>query len=366
MTKASEYTIRDDFRDRKKDALPLPQQLVALREKTGRGSFSMVWEWFGLSRGGKLTFDEYVQYRLYDDELFTKDEKRAFVSDRKNLEWTFKVNDASWIACSEDKWLMYSILRDHDLPVPETRAIATRQRRDFGAIPVLASADDLREFARKNKAPLFIKPVAGVASSGADIITAFTEDGVVLKMAGEVSHAAFMDDVVGGDNFLIQTMLENHPVVQAISDGVATVRCFNFMYEDRLDVKSVVIKLCGKGNVADNYWRAGNMIADVDPATGEMVRAVMGSGLSHQEITEVPEAGAAIVGVRLPHWEDALALNARCAHMFAGLRFSSTDIALTPDGPVVVEVNNGGAMMLPQIAQSKGYLTDDVKAYFGV
>ena len=57
-------------------------------------------------------------------------------------------------------------------------------------------------------------------------------------------------------------------------------------------------------------------------------------------------------------------MNAKVALMHASNRFASTDMALTADGPVVVEVNNGCAFELIQIATDQGLLTDGMLAFF--
>ena len=44
--------------------------------------------------------------------------------------------------------------------------------------------------------------------------------------------------------------------------------------------------------------------------------------------------------------------------MFAGIRTQSWDVALTDRGPVFLEVNFGGDLNLPQLANGKGVLDD--------
>ncbi|MWD27909.1 hypothetical protein E0K89_010530 [Aquicoccus sp. SCR17] len=66
----------------------------------------------------------------------------------------------------------------------------------------------------------------------------------------------------------------------------------------------------------------------------------------------------------LPHWGSRRALNEKVALIHAPNRYGSTDIALTEDGPVVVEVNNGCAFELMQLATGKGFLTDDILGFF--
>jgi hypothetical protein len=40
------------------------------------------------------------------------------------------------------------------------------------------------------------------------------------------------------------------------------------------------------------------------------------------------------------------------------------DIALTSDGPMLIEINTGGSFDLPQLASGRGFLTDDVCEFF--
>ena len=40
------------------------------------------------------------------------------------------------------------------------------------------------------------------------------------------------------------------------------------------------------------------------------------------------------------------------------------DIAITPAGPMLIEINTGGSFTLPQFATGRGFLTDEVRAFF--
>jgi hypothetical protein len=52
------------------------------------------------------------------------------------------------------------------------------------------------------------------------------------------------------------------------------------------------------------------------------------------------------------------------APIFQPVRYQSMDIAITDDGPVLIEINTGGGFDLPQLASGKGFLTDDVGEFF--
>ena len=40
------------------------------------------------------------------------------------------------------------------------------------------------------------------------------------------------------------------------------------------------------------------------------------------------------------------------------------DIAITPAGLMLIEINTGGSFTLPQFASGRGFLTDEVRAFF--
>ena len=63
-------------------------------------------------------------------------------------------------------------------------------------------------------------------------------------------------------------------------------------------------------------------------------------------------------------WHRVLALAEKAACVFEPARYQSMDIAVGSDGPILVEVNTGGAFDLPQLASGLGFLTDEVIAFF--
>jgi hypothetical protein len=76
-----------------------------------------------------------------------------------------------------------------------------------------------------------------------------------------------------------------------------------------------------------------------------------------------PSTGEKLVGLRLPMWGELLEVNRTSARAYAAVRYQSLDIALTPEGPCVIEVNSGGSFVLPQIATGRGILTPDFRSF---
>jgi hypothetical protein len=97
--------------------------------------------------------------------------------------------------------------------------------------------------------------------------------------------------------------------------------------------------------------------------TGEIRRVVSGKGLDLKEHDTHPDTGERLVGTRLPMWAELLEVNRSCARAYAAVRYQSLDIALTPEGPCVIEVNSGCSFLLPQIATGRGLLTPAFRSF---
>lgn len=179
-----------------------------------------------------------------------------------------------------------------------------------------------------------------------------------------MDYEAFFRDVIGENAYILQEVVQNHADILAHTDTLATIRMVNMIDGDGVYVPAAVLKLPSSRNMADNFWREGNMICNLDPATGEILTLVSadGPGLVHHEAH--PESGAELIGTRLPHWEALREVNERVAKLHSPLRYQSTDMAITEDGPVVIEVNAGSSFTLPQYASGKGLMTPKVRALF--
>jgi len=52
---------------------------------------------------------------------------------------------------------------------------------------------------------------------------------------------------------------------------------------------------------ADNYWRGGNLLANLDVDTGVIRRVVRGKGVALEELANHPGTGQKVAGLALPH-----------------------------------------------------------------
>jgi hypothetical protein len=146
-----------------------------------------------------------------------------------------------------------------------------------------------------------------------------------------------------GRPILLQRFLRNHPQLDPLAPvALSTIRMVT-VRPPAGDARFLVgvFRMASGGAAADNF-DLGGLAAQVDVETGRLGKAVRKYGTSCIETVERhPDTGAPIERHQLPFWGEAMRLVVR-AHQAvdAPLPVIGWDVALLPDGPLLVEGNN--------------------------
>lgn len=340
--------------------------LMRSQKNFGKKAADVLNEWKAFNQGfGQISFQEYIHYRLYDDSL-SFDEKRRFVSDMKHWHIIDKCSPpASNKVLTEDKQKTYDYLASNDIPVPKTyRVIPSKISSYDTPHKQCDSPESVKEFLKGSvKLPIFAKPNFGIASLGAFAITDATMDAVSIAETGQVSYSDLFHKFFANEIYLLQESVENHPALQVFSQYLATVRVANIVEDGDVRLQYSLIKIPSAKNIADNYWRDGNTLAEINPKSGKIMKVVTGRGFKVRDIENHPDTDEPMIGFQLPYWKEVLELNQKTSSLFPEVTYQSLDIAITPNGPMVIEINRGGSFELPQLVRRKGILTDSMKEF---
>lgn len=353
--------------------LDLVQSMAIARDTRGKSLPAQVAEIAQLSLSrNRLTPSEYFEYRLYDDHMHDAEAKRAFLGERCYYSIIRATCDIRWWAIGEDKVLGHAVLAAHGIPQPTTHALL-HPYRVFPGAPTLRDAAALAAFLRDGMPyPFFHKPVSGVQSEGVHLVrsldrasdTLTLHDGATETVDAFAARIEGMEGQFKGDGHLFQEVVRLHPELERrVGPAVSGVRVLVLIEDDGPHIVQALWKVIGGDQIADNNWRAGNLLADIDLDTGRVTRLVRGRGPETEELTDHPGTGERIVGLELPHWEATMELVRRYSGVAHKVRFQGWDIAICEDGPVVIEVNVGSALGLPQLASGEGFATERFRRF---
>ena len=323
---------------------------------------------------GRLRGNEYFEYRLYDNTRFTWQDKQQFLGRRMENHFLRILGMDRWSGLAHDKYLFNAVFDSLGFPVPEVLALFETPAR---AIPhkMLSGKEDLENFIRSNTTyPFVCKPLFGIFSAGVTAVEAFDAQEDMLQMV--YGHLLPVREYVnlisqhnektlfGKKGFIFQSMLKPHSRISSIcGDRLCTLRLVVLLDNDGPKLFRALWKISSGSNVADNYWRSGNFLASLDPTNGTVLDVVDGGGEDRRHIRNHPDTGKELVGFEVPDWKEARHLCLSAASVIPGLRIQGWDIALTNNGPVLLEVNVVGGVGLPQNAFGRGMLDDELRDF---
>jgi len=310
-------------------------------------------------RTHKLSIDEYYEMMLFDDAQYSAEAKRQFIGVQKSRHiWAELLKSNEHIGLINDKLMFEKTMNAFGFPMPETLAVMGGHFPG-SSIRCISDADELHAFLETAPMPVFAKPIDSLQSLGSVRIEGYspTNRMVSLSTGTAVSIDAFVGEVTSkfDGNYLFQRCVTPHPVFSGMTGGgLSTIRIVTLNAGDGMKPWRAAMKLTSPATVADNFWRSGNLLAPIDLGTGRIGKALTQMGIDGAFVEDHPDTGARIEGVEIPFWDQVPKLAGDVARMFPGTLILAFDIAITPDGPVLIEANADPHLIMMQIAHREG------------
>ncbi|MCL6739809.1 hypothetical protein LZ518_01475 [Sphingomonas sp. RB56-2] len=217
--------------------------------------------------------------------------------------------------------------------------------------------------AEKHQLPprdLFIKPLNARGGKGAERWD-HAGGGVFTSTGGKTASSAELVARLLEESEsiprLVQPRMVNHPAIADLSNGaLSTARIMTCLDEKGgAEVVAAVFRMAiGRNTVVDNI-HAGGIAAEVGLTDGKLGPASnLGDDVRLGWLSTHPDTGAAIEGRTLPLWREACLLAVSAHKAFSDRTVIGWDIAITADGPMLVEGNSGPDVDLLQRPMRRG------------
>jgi len=351
-------------------SIALLTELQQIAAATGASYLGLIRDYAKLAFGpGKIAFDEYLALRLYDNQFLAGADKRAFVGLEASRKIWLKANyQLAFYSLVENKIAATALFAAYGFPVIPTLALfcnqVGRQTPDL-----LRDDDELRHFLMDSRNfPLFGKPLDGDQSLGSASFDRYdaTSDSLIGARGTETPLEVYIAELKThyGSGYLFQHRMRPHAAVRAIcGERLATVRALTILTKAGPKLQRACWKIPAGNNAADNFWRPGNLLAQLDLASGRVLRVIRGVGTSAEELLHHPDTGAPMVGTVIPHWREIVDLALEGAKVLPDVTLIGWDIAPVDGGVVLVELNHTPDLKLPQIADARGIMDETFKKF---
>lgn len=191
---------------------------------------------------------------------------------------------------------------------------------------------------------LFVKPVRGRGAAAARAYRGIgdghhlTSDGTVLTRIELLDHIAAASQ---RQSLMVTRKLQNHPeIADLAAQSLIAFRVFTCF--DPAGTPIVTHAMLRTLSKLEPDWNTEEeFAAAIDLATGRLQPMCGDAGMAPDAWWDRhPKTGAPVTSRVIAHWPDLAALAIRAHRAFSGRMIVGWDLALTPEGPVVIEGNS--------------------------
>jgi hypothetical protein len=351
----------------------LDAALLRMVAETKVSPLRLMRDYVGLSFGpGKISFKDYTQLRLFDEAFWAGADRKAVAGQHRGVAIHQQVNYRhEWWGLIDNKIAMASYLAAYGFPTIPVLAVYSDNLCTTAA-HVVRNAEGLRKvLADESHYPMFGKPTEGLQSLGSVGLRRYMPQTKSLETIDGRSVAldAFVSDIIGhyADGYLFQRFVSPHSAIRALcGDRLPTIRIVTLNLESGPKVFRACWKIPAGRNIADNYWRDGNLLAQIDVAQGTVLRVLSGTGLGLAHHTAHPDTQVGMVGFQIPHWGAMVATVTEAARLMQHVPLIGWDVAALESGPVIVEMNARPDFLMPQLADARGILDAELTDFIAV
>jgi len=317
-----------------------------------------------LNRGRqRLSWQEYFLYGAYRPGL-TAAERSAFLggSVMRAVNEVFAVRGRGVAGLLADKLLTDQLLTNCAIPVAGVRAVAVAGQLR-AACPVLSDPPALAAFLASTPLPFFGKPVHVSRSVGA--VSVVARDGTLLVLGNgqQAPAATFARDVFRDfpDGYLFQNLMQPHPeLARIVGPVIASVRIVSIRIGSGVVPLYAAMKMPGPGQMVDDVVSVINTMCAIGLDTGRILRGQDSCKFGGTDMLANPVSGTILRGAQLPHWPEVVALAGAAHALFLRQGIVGADIAITPDGPRVIELNSYPMHGFYQKCFARGFWNADI------
>ena len=262
-------------------------------------------------------FDEYFMYKFYELPL---NERLEFVPDFERINIIQKFNKPRNQAIFDNKALTYKFFKNFY----------------FRDVEMIHNEEELEAFSSRHTT-FIIKTVDGSCGQGTRIVR-------------KVDLASLLIQYPQG--FIAEELIEQDPSLSRFHPkSVNTLRVTTLRLKDGTHIIHPFIRF-GRGDSVVDNGGAGGIMCTMDADSGIILAAADEHG--HHYKTH-PDSGLAIVGYRIPRWDEAKVFVKKLAEVIPENRYTGWDIALTKNGWCMVEGNARGQFVGWQVPLQKGF-----------
>ncbi|WP_242919235.1 sugar-transfer associated ATP-grasp domain-containing protein [Pontibacter liquoris] len=186
-------------------------------------------------------------------------------------------------------------------------------------------------------------------------------DGIEVRISKDFDAVSLISRLKSTGNDLVEEFVVQHDALNGLSpSGLNTIRVFTQLTKDnKVEILGARLRMTVNSSV-DNL-AAGNIAAPINLETGIIDGAAIYSDITKREETVHPVTQVKIVGFQIPFWNETIKMVEQAALKNTENRSIGWDVAITNNGPELIEGNHNWCKLLWQLPVKKGLKAELLK-----
>lgn len=275
-----------------------------------------------------ISLQEYFLFRFYE---ISDKEKESFAGTGYMYEYQLFMNPKDNREILEDKLIF---LKEY-APFIHHNYLAIED--------IEGKSETLKKILQNNSSKIVLKNSKGQCGIGVEVRESDEfNDYSLIKRLKET-----------GNDFVEDFVLQHDDLNRLSPSGLNTIRIIT-----QLDKNDEVIFLGARLRITINSTidnlAAGNIAATINEETGIVEGPGVYSDITKKEEYKHPVTGVDIVGFQIPFWEESMQMAKEAALLHKQNRSIGWDVAITNEGPELIEGNHDWCKLLWQLPIKKG------------
>ncbi len=274
-----------------------------------------------------ISINESYLFRFYES---SKEVRDTYAGTGFMYEYQLKMNPKSSRKVLEDKLQFLKVYKDcvfHDF----------------------ASIEDLKDPSVANR--MLANKSGKIVLKGSD---GQCGRGIEVRKSSDFTPETLVQRLKELNNDFAEEFVMQHDKINTMSpSGLNTIRIIT-----QLDKNNNVVILGARFRITVNSsvdnLAAGNMAAPINPETGVVEGPAIYSDITKNDEEVHPVTGVPIVGFEIPYWSETLEMVKRAALTVPENKSIGWDVAITNNGPELIEGNHDWCKLLWQLPVKKG------------
>lgn len=298
-------------------------------------------DYMALYKTKGLTMDEYYDFEL---EKRSEDFRKSFLGLNEQRHYLDLLNPMKYYILARNKFIAHKMLEHTGVRKSTLYCYYQPESRVNSSQEIASNIEDVYRILKNRGVSECV--VKTTESSHGDNVWVIKS---IIYTDTDAEMVRF-----DGQKLMLSQLLQETPLIfesaihqtQQFSDlnssSVNTVRFMTALYPDAsAKIIATFIKIGRSGRCVDNAGSGGNVDVCVDVETGELRYAIQYDGWRKiKEIDCHPDSGNPINGVVINNWEAIKSEVIKFQQAFPYCKVAGWDIAITEEGPVVIEVND--------------------------